>query len=92
MRSRVKLEWLLAISLFLSAALEMHGAADALAQQGTVNLALRRQDWGEGFGSGGAKACDLLPSFHGCGSQFAMMFRWNVVSWNLEEVGDRVVD
>lgn len=33
MRSRVKLEWLLATSLFLSAALEMHGAADALAQK-----------------------------------------------------------
>jgi parallel beta-helix repeat protein len=34
MRPRVKLEWLLAFAWFLPAALEMHGAASAFAQQG----------------------------------------------------------
>jgi hypothetical protein len=44
------------------------------------------------FGSGDAKACDLVPFFHGYCSKLGMMAGWDVVAGNMKEIGDRVVD
>ena len=44
------------------------------------------------FGSSDAKACDLVPFFHGYCSKLAMMAGWDVVAGNMKEIGDRVVD
>jgi len=38
------------------------------------------------------QACDLVPHLHGGGTELAVMIGWNVVAWNVKEVGDWVVD
>jgi len=35
---------------------------------------------------------DLTPHLHGCGSQFTAMVGRDIVAWNVEEIGDRIMN
>ena len=59
---------------------------------GTVNLTRAGTIWDLAFGSGGVQAWDLAPCFHGCCLQLTMTGGWDVVTGNVKEVGNRVVD